>query len=78
MIHLMELPNPDPSDAAARPAHGGRDRHFCIGVRDLAPLVKVLDGAGVGYTMSKSGRPALFFRDPDANVMEAVEIDPWR
>lgn len=29
MIHLMELPNPDPLEG--RPQHGGRDRHFCVG-----------------------------------------------
>ena len=28
MIHLMELPNPDPMDG--RPEHGGRDRHVCL------------------------------------------------
>ena len=33
MVHLMELPNPDPTDAEFRPVHGGKDRHFCIGVR---------------------------------------------
>ena len=26
MVHLMELPNPDPTDAEFRPAHGGKDR----------------------------------------------------
>ena len=31
MIHLMELPNPDPTDLNDRPDHGGRDRHFCMG-----------------------------------------------
>lgn len=33
MIHLMELPNPDPLEG--RPEHGGRDRHFCVGVQVL-------------------------------------------
>lgn len=33
MIHLMELPNPDPEDG--RPEHGGRDRHVCL-VRKLS------------------------------------------
>ena len=58
----MELPNPDPADAAARPAHGGRDRHFCIGVASIAPLCDKLEAAGVAYTKSASGRPAVFFR----------------
>lgn len=26
MVHLMELPNPDPVDKDKRPEHGGRDR----------------------------------------------------
>ena len=43
MVHLMELPNPDPTDAEFRPAHGGKDRHFCIGVKDLAPLTEALE-----------------------------------
>jgi hypothetical protein len=25
-----------------------------------------------------SGRPAIFFRDPDANTLECVELEPWR
>ncbi|KIZ02999.1 hypothetical protein MNEG_4957 [Monoraphidium neglectum] len=79
MIHLMELPNPDPADAATRPQHGGRDRHFCIAVADVGPLTAKLDAAGVPYTRSASGRPAIFFRDPDANVIECVEgVEPWR
>ena len=32
-IHLMQLPNPDPT--TGRPAHGGRDRH--TGVTSLSP-----------------------------------------
>eukprot|EP00889_Picochlorum_renovo_P002833 jgi/Picre1/29863/NNA_005245.t1 len=34
MIHLMELPNPDPMDG--RPEHGGRDRHFSSESRILS------------------------------------------
>lgn len=76
MIHLMELPNPDPLEG--RPDHGGRDRHFCVGVQDIQPLLAKLDAAGVQYTMSKSGRPAAFFRDPDMNTIEVVQCEPWR
>jgi len=70
MIHLMELPNPDPAEG--RPEHGGRDRHFCIATDDIKPLVEKLEAAGVEYTMSMSGRPAVFFRDPDMNCLEVV------
>lgn len=76
MIHLMELPNPDP--LSGRPEHGGRDRHFCIGVESIEPLVQKLEAAGITYTKSMSGRPALFFRDPDMNCLECVELEPWR
>ena len=78
MIHLMELPNPDVAHAEFRPTHGGRDRHFCIGVKNIQPLIECLEKEGVAYTASKSGRPAIFFRDPDANTLEVVEGLDWR
>jgi glyoxylase I family protein len=76
MIHLMELPNPDPLDG--RPEHGGRDRHFCVGIQDMSKLQERLDKAGIVYTMSMSGRRAVFFRDPDMNCLEFVEMEEWR
>jgi len=71
-LHLMQLPNPDAG--ATRPEHGGRDRHIALGVKDMAALKSRLDSAGVGYTTSKSGRAALFCRDPDSNALEFVEV----
>lgn len=79
MIHLMELPNPDPLEG--RPEHGGRDRHFCIAVEagGVDAAKTALDEHGIAYTASKSGRPAIFFRDPDMNCLEVVELDDdWR
>lgn len=70
-LHLLELPNPDPVEG--RPAHGGRDRHLALSVDELDRLMARLDAAGVGYTLSRSGRRALFCRDPDANALELVE-----
>ncbi|KAL0750506.1 hypothetical protein Bca101_032509 [Brassica carinata] len=72
MIHLMELPNPDP--LTGRPEHGGRDRHACIAIRDVSNLKEILDKAGIEYTMSRSGRPAIFTRDPDANALEFTQV----
>jgi catechol 2,3-dioxygenase-like lactoylglutathione lyase family enzyme len=69
----MQLPNPDA--ASVRPAHGGRDRHIALAVRNMAALKSRLDAAGVRYTASQSGRAALFCRDPDANTLEFVEIN---
>ncbi len=70
-IHLLELPNPDP--VTGRPVHGGRDRHVALTLRDLDGLRRRLDAAGIPYTLSKSGRRALFCRDPDGNALEFIE-----
>lgn len=70
-LHLLELSNPDPVDG--RPAHGGRDRHVAVSVSDLDGFVARLDLAGVPYTLSRSGRRALFCRDPDGNAWELIE-----
>ena len=70
-IHLMALPDPDA--AAVRPAHGGRDRHLALRVADLARLIARLDQAGIPYTLSSSGRRALFCRDPDGNALEFID-----
>jgi glyoxylase I family protein len=67
-IHLLELPSPDP--VTARPDHGGRDRHLALHVQDLEALAGRLEGAGISYSRSRSGRAALFCRDPDANALE--------
>jgi len=71
-IHLLELPNPD--DMNKRPEHGGRDRHVAILVASLSVVEARLDEFGIGYSKSKSGRKALFCRDPDANAIEFIEL----
>ncbi len=70
-IHLLELNNPDPT--TGRPEHGGRDRHVALTVLSLAPVRESLDNKGVRYTLSISGRKALFCRDPDGNAVEIIE-----
>jgi len=72
-LHLLELPNPDA--ASGRPAHGGRDRHTAVAVRELEGFATRLNQAGIPFTMSKSGRRALFCRDPDGNAWELIESD---
>lgn len=54
--------------------HGGRDRHIALSVDDIEALKTKLDAAGVVYTLSRSGRRALFCRDPDGNALEFVEV----
>lgn len=69
-IHLMLLPNPEAG--LTRPTHGGRDRHLALGVVDLDELINRLKAAGVAYTLSQSGRRAIFCRDPDENALEFI------
>jgi glyoxylase I family protein len=71
-IHLMELLNPDPIDN--RPEHGGRDRHIALTIDDPDALCITLSNAGISYTHSKSGRAALFCRDPDGNTLEFIQL----
>lgn len=70
-IHLLALPNPDP--VAGRPGHGGRDRHIALAVQGWEELKRELDHRGIAYTLSHSGRRALFVRDPDGNALELLE-----
>lgn len=70
-IHLLELPNPDPLDG--RPSHGGRDRHLACCVENLDLLIEALKQAGIDYSLSRSGRRALFCRDPDQNALEFIQ-----
>lgn len=69
-IHLLLLPNPDA--AATRPEHGGRDRHVALLIDDLEGMRAALEQAGVPYTLSHSGRPAIFCRDPEGNAFELI------
>ena len=69
-IHLLELPNPDPD--TGRPDHAGRDRHLAVSVSGLDQLIAKLEEQGVPFTRSRSGREAIFCRDPDGNGVELI------
>lgn len=70
-IHLLELPNP--AEGLDRPAHGGRDQHLALLVSDIDELAQRLNENGIEFTRSKSGRQALFCRDPDDNALEFIQ-----
>ena len=70
-IHLMRIDNPYTD--CALPAHGGRDRHLALMVPELETMRLRLETAGVAYTASRSGRAALFCRDPDGNAIELFQ-----
>jgi glyoxylase I family protein len=72
-IHILELETMDP--VTGRPEHGGRDRHVALSVAALSPFKEKFEQEDIMYTMSKSGRKALFCRDPDGNAIELIERD---
>ena len=71
-IHLMQLPSMDPKEG--RPEHGGRDRHIAVTVNNIDIIKERLATRGLPFTMSQSGRRALFCRDPDGNAYEFMEM----
>ena len=70
-IHLMVLDNPDKN--SQRPEHGGRDHHIAFSVSSIESLMSSLKVFGTTFTQSKSGRKALFCRDPDGNALEFIQ-----
>ena len=70
-IHLMVLDNPDKN--SQRPEHGGRDHHIAFSVSSIESLISSLEVFATPFTQSKSGRKALFCRDPDGNALEFIQ-----
>jgi glyoxylase I family protein len=72
-LHLLQLANPD--SGAERPEHVGRDRHLALTVEGLDELEQSLAQAAIPITRSRSGRNALFCRDPDDNGVELIAVE---
>lgn len=70
-IHLLALDYPE--NPISRPKHGGQDRHSAFVINDIELLKQALNKKNIAYTTSKSGRLALFTRDPDGNALEFIE-----
>ncbi|MBT5230774.1 MAG: glyoxalase [Methylococcales bacterium] len=69
-IHLLELPTTHQCDPNL---HGGRDYHVAFHVDDLEWIKCKCEQLKLPFTVSKSGRKALFTRDPDGNALEFIE-----
>jgi len=70
-IHLLCF---DKTASGTGAEHPGRDAHFALEVTVISKVEEIMKRAEVPYSMSKSGRRALFCRDPDGNGIEFVEI----
>lgn len=51
----------------------GRNRHLAFSVENIETAKATLIQAGCEIQMSASGRPALFVKDPDGNMIELGE-----
>lgn len=71
-IHLLNLNKTE--QCVPQPEHVGRDRHTALHINDISQLQNVLQAHKVPFTMSSSGRQALFCRDPDGNGLEFIQI----
>ncbi len=69
-IHLLSLSS---TSTGTGPEHPGRDAHFAVSVDDISEIEEILLREKIPCHMSKSGRRALFCRDPDGNGIEFVE-----
>lgn len=72
-IHLLETCNVDPVDG--RPERLGRDRHVAFLVDDLDAVARRMETAGITFSRSRSGRRAIFCRDPDGNGVELIQAE---
>lgn len=76
-IHLLEINDSEHPENQKKTTqhnqHGGRDRHSAFLVNDLEALQQILQQHAIAYTTSKSGRLALFTRDPDGNALEFIQ-----
>ncbi len=70
-IHLLKLENPD--TVSGRPEHVGHDRHIALTISNFDELLLILESHEIKFTKSRSGRKAVFFRDPDGNGIECIE-----
>lgn len=73
-IHLLKLPRTEFYPESGPPDHAGRDRHLAIHVYDVGLIKESLETNDIAFTMSRSGRQALFCRDPDGNGLEFIQV----
>ena len=71
-IHLLVLPETE--QRINQPEHAGRDRHLAIHVTEIETIKQSLEVNQIAFTMSYSGRQALFCRDPDGNGLEFIKV----
>jgi glyoxylase I family protein len=67
-IHLIQAEQVIPDLGNAE--KWGRNRHLAFAVDHLEDIKQTLQQAGYPLQASASGRPAIFVKDPDGNLIE--------
>lgn len=73
-IHLIQVDQVHPD--LVNSEKWGRNRHLALAVSSLAEFRHRLEVHQYPIQMSASGRLALFTQDPDANIIELLELSP--
>lgn len=75
-LHLMEFPEQvkDQKTRRDQQAHPGHNPHLALAVENLADIRSKLERVNIEYTLSRSGRTALFCNDHDGNALELIEV----
>ncbi len=75
-LHLMAFPKQAAklNTGQDRKAHPGHGSHLALAVKNLAVFLARLEQENIKYSLSRSGRPALFCADPDGNTIELIEV----
>ncbi len=53
----------------------GRNPHIALGVNNLENTISHLQNHQHPFQLSGSGRPSLFLKDPDGNIIEITEVN---
>ncbi|MFV1993393.1 MAG: VOC family protein [Acidiferrobacterales bacterium] len=75
-LHLMEFPEQAAKQKSDRDqqAHPGHGPHLALAVEDLSVIQAKLEQENIKYSLSRSGRVALFCADHDGNAIELIEV----
>jgi glyoxylase I family protein len=72
--YQLQLIVAEPASVTALQEKWGRNRHLAFAVESVAAVQQQLETHRWPFQMSASGRPALFVRDPDDNIIELGEV----
>lgn len=70
-LHLLQLKCQSSEKPLAQTA-SGRQSHFALSTSRFEQIIERLESKKIPFSKSRSGRKAIFFYDPDGNVIELI------